>query len=139
LIGVGLGGTPSYFSQLTTQRQTLRSEDRRQAKELAEARRREQMKLLREFIETAQRAERTAEDRDAGAEWFASAKDVMDSLWIYERMIHMLFGSGLHQAARAYAKALNDIMWEEPADVSIWYYVQAPKIAFLDAAHSILA
>ncbi|MGW1055239.1 hypothetical protein [Streptomyces sp. NPDC002521] len=62
LTGVGLGGGLSYLAQLTTQRQALRNEDKRQAKELAEARRAEQLQLLREFVETTQRAERTTED-----------------------------------------------------------------------------
>lgn len=30
-------------------------------------------------------------------------------------------------------------MWQEPADVSIWDHLQAPKIAFLDAARAELA
>ena len=139
LIGVGLGGGLSYLAQLTTQRQAIRTEDRRQAKELAEARRAEQLQLLREFVETAQQAERTAEDRSTTPEWFARAKDVMDTLWIHERMIHMLFGSDLHQRARAYVKALNDVLWEESADVSMGEHLRTPKIAFLNAAHTELA
>lgn len=139
LIGVGLGGGLSYLAQLTTQRQAIRNEDRRQARELAEARRAEQLQLLREFVETAQRAERIAEDRAATPQWFAGAKDVMDGLWIHERMIQMLFSPHLHQRARAYVKALNDVLWEEPADVSIWEHLRAPKTAFLNAAHTELA
>jgi hypothetical protein len=139
LIGVGLGGGLSYLAQLTTQRQALRNEDKRQARELAEARRAEQLRLLREFVETAQRAERAAEDRDSTPEWLVGAKDVMDGLWIQERMIHVLFSSGFHQRARAYVKALNDVLWEETADVSIWDHLRPPKIAFLNAAHRELA
>ena len=139
LIGVGLGGGLSYFAQATTQRQALRNEDTRQAKELAEARRAEQLQLLREFVETVQKAERTAEDRTTTPEWLAGAKDVMDSLWIHERMIHMLFGPDLHQRARAYVKALDDVIWQEPAGVSMWDHLQVPKVAFLDAAHTELA
>ncbi|MFI1440539.1 hypothetical protein [Streptomyces fructofermentans] len=138
LIGVGLGGGLSYLAQLTTQRQVLRSEDRRQAGELAEARRAEQLTLLRTFVETAQRAERTAEDRAATAAWKAVAKDVMDDLWIHERMVHMLFGPRLHERARTYVEALNDVMWQEPVDDTVWDRLRAPKVAFLDAAHSAL-
>lgn len=137
LTGVLLGSAVSYLAQLTTQRQAHRSEDKRQARELAETRRTEQLDLLRQFIQIAQRAERTAEDRDNGPDWHAAAKDVLDDLWIHERMFHVLFGrTDLHAHARAYVKALNHVIWEHPTDESMYKYLQGPKVAFLDAAHA---
>ena len=137
LIGVVLGSGVSYLAQVTTQRQTHRSEDDRQARELAETRRTEQLDLLRQFIRIAQRAERTAEDRQDGPAWHAAAKDVLDDLWISERMFHVLFGrTDLHARARAYVKALNDVIWEDPPGESLHEYLRDPKTAFLDAAHA---
>jgi hypothetical protein len=137
LIGVALGSSVSYLAQLTTQRQTHRSEDKRQARELAEIRRTEQLDLLRQFIQIAQRAERTAEDRHNSPAWHAAAKDVLDDLWINERMFHVLFGrTDLQARARAYVKALNDVIWHNPPDGSMYEYLRGPKIAFLDAAHA---
>jgi hypothetical protein len=139
MIGVVLGGGLSYLTQLTTQRQANRNEDKRQANELAEARRAEQLDLLRQFIQTAQRAERLAEDRNGSSEWKTAAKNVMDDLWTCERVVHILFTPTLHEQARRYVKATNDVLWEEPADVSMWDYLQGPKTTFLDAARTELA
>src|SRR4051812_43721239 len=105
MIGVVLGGGLSYLTQITTQRQTNRNEDKRQAKELAEARRAEQLDHVRQFIQTAQRAERLAEDRDSTPERKTAAKDVLDDLWTCERMIHILFAPTLHERARRYVMA----------------------------------
>jgi hypothetical protein len=139
MIGVVLGGGLSYLTQLTTQRQANRNEDKRQTKALAEARRAEQLDLLRQFIQIAQRAERLAEDRDGSSEWVTAAKNVMDDLWACERVIHILFTPTLHEQARRYVKAANDVLWEEPADVSMWDYLQGPKTNFLDVARAELA
>jgi hypothetical protein len=120
--------------QASVQRRADRVDQRRQAHERAEARRVEQLELLREFIRVAQQAERAAEDRDDTSAWKASALDVLDGLWVCERMIHVLFTPALHALARAYVRALDHVLWQEPEGVSMWDYLQKPKVAFLTAA-----
>jgi hypothetical protein len=139
LAGVGLGGGLSYLAQITAQRYAGRTEQWRITAQTAEARRAERLDELRHFITAAQDGERTAEERRATPEWLTTARDVMDELWIRERMIHVLFGTALHEKARAYVVAINDVLWEEPAGVSMWDHLQAPKVAFLDAARAELA
>ncbi|MEV0742796.1 hypothetical protein AB0I51_44350 [Streptomyces sp. NPDC050549] len=53
-IGVVLCGGISYPAQLTTASQAARTEDKRQAVQLAEARRAERLEVLREFIQLTQ-------------------------------------------------------------------------------------
>jgi hypothetical protein len=139
LIGVVFGGGLSYFVQASVQRRTERSEQRRVAAERGEARRVEQLELLREFVRVAQRAERAAEDRDTTPSGKAAALDALDELWVCERMIHILFGSSLHDLARAYVKALDHVLWRESDDGSLWDYLKGPKVAFLAAARSELS
>lgn len=134
LTGVMLGGGLSYLVQASVQRRADRSDQRRQANERAEARRVEQLELLRQFIRVAQQAERAAEDRDDTPAWKTAALDVVDELWVCERMIHVLFASSLHELARAYVRALDHVLWQEPAEGSMWDYLQGPKVAFLGAA-----
>ncbi|MET8624835.1 hypothetical protein ABZW30_13920 [Kitasatospora sp. NPDC004669] len=147
-MGVALGGGLSYLAQLTAGRQADRREGRRQAAELAEARRVERLELLREFVSLAQQAARIAEERDtapdwdaAGTpEWFAAARSATDRLWVSERMIQVLFRPELHRRARAYADAVDHVLWREPAEASaegpVWDYLQAPRIDFLEAARA---
>lgn len=139
LVGVALGGGLSYLVQASVQRRSDRNDQRRQAREQAEARRVEQLELLREFIRVAQRAERAAEDRDGTPAWKVSALDVVDELWVGERMIHILFASNLHDLARAYVRALDHVLWQQPEDVSMWDYLKGPKVAFLAAARDQLS
>jgi hypothetical protein len=139
LVGVLFGGGLSYLVQATVQRRTERTELRRLATERAEARRVEQLELLREFVRVAQRAERAAEDRDTTPSWKASAQDALDELWVCERMIHILFGSSLHDLARAYVKALDHVLWQKLEDGALWDYLKGPKAAFLAAARSELS
>lgn len=139
LVGVTLGGGLSYLVQASVQRRSDRSDQRKQARERAEARRVEQLELLREFIRAAQRAERTAEDRDDTLTWKTSALDVLDELWVCERMIHVLFASNLHELARAYVKALDHVLWQQPDDGTLWDYLKGPKVAFLTAARDQLS
>lgn len=139
LIGVVLGGGLSYLVQTSVQRRTERSDQRRQATERAEARRLEQLELLRQFIRVAQQAERAAEERDDTPAWKTTALDVVDELWVCERMIHVLFTSSLHDLARAYVRALDDVVWTEPAEGSLWDHLQGPKVAFLSAARDELS
>ncbi|QKV77472.1 hypothetical protein [Amycolatopsis sp. Hca4] len=134
LAGVLLGGGLSYLVQTSVQRRNERSEQRRLAAERAEKRRGEQLDLLREFVRVAQQAERAAEDRAEEPSWKSAALDVVDELWVCERMIHVLFSGRLHGLARAYVKALDDVLWQEPAEGSLWDHLKGPKVAFLDAA-----
>jgi hypothetical protein len=139
LTGVLLGGGLSYLVQTSVQRRADRSDQRRQAAERAEARRMEQLDLLRQFIRVAQQAECAAEDRDDSPSWKTAALDIVDELWVCERMIHVLFASSLHDLARAYVRALDHVLWQEPDDGSLWDYLQRPKVAFLTAAREELS
>ena len=139
LTGVVLGGGLSFLVQTTVQRRVERNDQRKQAAERADARRAERLELLREFVRVAQRAERVAEDRDDTAAWKKAALDVLDELWVCERMIHVLFASSLHELARAYVKALDHVLWQEPAEGSLWDYLRGPKVAFLAAARDELS
>ncbi|GAA4555149.1 hypothetical protein [Planotetraspora kaengkrachanensis] len=139
LAGVGLGGGLSYLAQITALRHAGRTERWRATAQTAEARRAERLEELRRFIQDAQQGERTAEERRATPEWLTAARDVMDELWVRERMIHIMFGASLHERARAYVVAIDDILWEEQAGVSMWDHLRGPKVAFLDAARAELA
>jgi len=139
LIGVLLGGGLSYLVQTSVQRRADRGDQRRQAAERAEARRAEQLDLLRQFIRGAQQAERAAEDRDGTPAWKTRALDVLDELWVCERLIHVLFDSSLHELARAYVRALDHVLWQEPEDGSLWDHLKGPKVAFLTAARAELS
>lgn len=146
LLGVLLGGGLSYLAQLTVGRQASRSEDKRQAAQLAEARRTERLGLLREFIALAEEGIRIAEKREdtadwesaATPEWLASARDLVSRLWVCERMIQILFRPELYEHARAYATAVDQVLWREYAytEISMWENLQGPQVAFLRAAHA---
>ncbi|MFJ5987616.1 hypothetical protein [Lentzea sp. NPDC092896] len=139
LVGVLLGGGLSFLVQTTVQRRVERNEQRKLATERADARRVEQLELLRQFIRAGQQAERAAEDRDDTAAWKTAALDVVDELWVCERMIHVLFVSSLHELARAYVKALDHVLWQEPTNGSLWDHLKGPKVAFLGAARDELS
>ncbi|SEP77296.1 hypothetical protein [Lentzea albida] len=134
LTGVLLGGGLSSLVQNSVARRVERNDVRRQTAERADARRAERLELLREFIKVAQQAERAAEDRDDTPAWKNSALDVVDELWVCERMIHVLFTSSLHELARAYVKALDHVVWHAPDEGTLWDHLRGPKVAFLDAA-----
>ena len=134
LTGVVLGGGLSFLVQTTVQRRVERNDQRKQTAERADARRAERLELLREFVRVAQQAERAAEDRDDTSAWKSRALDVLDELWVCERMIHVLFASSLHELARGYVKALDHVLWHEPAEGSLWDRLRGPKVAFLGAA-----
>ncbi|HET6703949.1 hypothetical protein [Amycolatopsis sp.] len=139
LTGVLLGGGLSYLVQTSVQRRNERSERRRLAAERAETRREEQLDLLRQFIRVAQQAERAAEDRKRTPSWKKAALDVVDELWVCERMIHVLFAPPLHGLARSYVTALDHVLWQEVDEGSLWDYLRGPKVAFLDAAREELS
>jgi hypothetical protein len=134
LVGVVLGGGLSFLGQASAQRRADRGDQRRLDNERGEARRGERLELLRQFIRFAQQAEAAAEARDDTPEWKTAAQDILDELWVCERMIHILFTSDLHELARDYVRALNHVLWQEPAEGRLWEYLRGPKVAFLDAA-----
>ncbi|GII01080.1 hypothetical protein [Planobispora takensis] len=148
LIGVVLGGLLSYLAQFTTVRLAGRNEERRQTAQRAEARRSEQLELLREFITITQEGIRIAEERDqapdwnaAGTpEWFAGARNVIDRLWVAERMIQVLFRPQMYRLARAYATAVDHVLWRQPeqitAEGSMWDHLRGPQNEFLEAARA---
>lgn len=149
--GVVLGGGLTYLTQFSTTRQAAKNEDRRQASQRSELRRTEQLQLLREFIEIAQQGIRVAERREnvsddaevweatGTPEWFASARDAVDRLFVTERMIQILFPPELYQRTWDYATAVDKVMWRTPDEIKaegvMWQMLQEPQIAFLDAAH----
>jgi hypothetical protein len=144
LIGVVLGGGMSYLAQLTAGRQSARSEDKRQAQQLAEARRVERLEVLQEFIQLTQQGIRHAESRYDAAdwlsgctpEWLAAARALIDRLWICERMILVLFGPDLYQHAWDYATAVDHVLWEDLGECDrASDHLRGPQVRFLNAAH----
>ncbi|MEU9661629.1 hypothetical protein [Streptomyces chartreusis] len=144
LIGVVLGGGLSYLAQFTTARQAARTEDKRQATQLAEARRAERLELIREFIQLTQQGIRLAEDRyeapdwtsGGTPEWLTSARALIERLWICERMILVLVGPELYQLAWNYAGAVNHVLWEDLGGPDgAWDHLREPMNTFLNAAH----
>ncbi|MFE7441774.1 hypothetical protein ACFU7X_15120 [Streptomyces chartreusis] len=144
LIGVVLGGGMSYLAQFTTARQAARTEDKRQATQLAEARRTERLDLIREFIQLTQQGIRLAEDRYEAAdwtsggtpEWLTDARALIERLWICERMILVLVGPELYQLAWNYAGAVNHVLWEDlGGPEAAWDHLREPMNIFLNAAH----
>ena len=146
LLGVLLGGSLSYLAQLTAGRQASRSEDKRQASQLAEARRTERLGLLREFISIAEEGIRIAEKREDAADWaaaatpgwLASARDLVSRLWVCERMIQVQFSDRLYEHARAYATAVDQVLWREydHAGTSMWDHLTEPQVRFLREART---
>ncbi|KAA0929028.1 MULTISPECIES: hypothetical protein [Streptomyces] len=144
LIGVVLGGGMSYLAQFTTARQAARTEDKRQATQLAEVRRVERLEVIREFIQLTQEGIRLAEERYeasgwlAGAtpEWLAAARALIERLWVCERMILVLTGPELYQLAWEYAGAVNHVLWEDlGGPEAAWDHLRKPMNIFLNAAH----
>jgi hypothetical protein len=141
--GVLLGGGLSFLVQHSTQRAAERSEERRQVRDLGEARRTERIEHLRRFVEVAAEAERSAFTRpstwDDEDPWAVRTQDVMNRLWVAERMIRVLFPLPVHDAARAYFLDLNRVVWEGlPAGESVRDYLEENRLAFLDAGREAL-
>ena len=146
LAGVAVGGCLTYLTQFSTARLTSKNEDRRRADQRAESRRKEQLDLLREFIDIAQQSARIAEQREYDGrdwipartkEWRAEARGSIDRLFVAERMIQTLFSQDLHQLAWNYATAIDHVMWrerEEMGEGDIWDLLQQPQREFLAGA-----
>jgi hypothetical protein len=141
--GVVLGGSLSYLVQHRTQLSAERAERQRQRTALSEARRGERLALLERFIEVAAQAERAAFGRPSEWEdtdpWFLTTQDVMNRLWVAERLIRIQFPLPVHDAARAYFLDLNRTVWEGlPDGESVRDYLEDNRLAFLDAARAVM-
>ncbi|MEW1567300.1 hypothetical protein AB0454_30500 [Streptomyces sp. NPDC093509] len=141
--GVVLGGSLSYLVQHRTQLSAERAEQQRQQLALSEARRGERLALLERFIEVGAEAERSAfsrpsdwEDTDA---WFLTTRDIMNRLWVAERLIRIQFPLPVHDAARAYFLDLNRTVWEGlPDGGSVRDHLEDNRLAFLEAARAVM-
>ncbi|MEE1832249.1 hypothetical protein [Streptomyces sp. SP17KL33] len=141
--GVVLGGSLSYLVQHRTQLSAERAEQQRQQISLSETRRAERLALLERFIEVAAEAERSAFSRpaewDDTHDWYLTTRDVMNRLWVAERLIRIQFPLPVHDAARAYFLDLNRTVWEGlPADESVRDYLEDNRLAFLDTARAVM-
>lgn len=139
--GVVLGGMLSYLVQHRTQLSAERAERQRQQIALSETRRAERLALLEQFIEVAAEAERSAFTRPAEFNdthaWYLKTQDVMNRLWVAERLIRVQFPLPVHDAARAYFLDLNRTVWEGlPDGESVRDYLEGNRLTFLDAARA---
>ncbi|WP_052443266.1 hypothetical protein [Streptacidiphilus neutrinimicus] len=139
--GVVLGGMLSYLVQHRTQLSAERAEQQRQQHALLEARRAERLALLERFIEVAAEAERSAFSRPSEFHdthpWHLKTQDVMNRLWVAERLIRIQFPLPVHDAARAYFLDLNRTVWEGlPERENVRDYLEDNRLAFLDAARA---
>ncbi|AGP53974.1 hypothetical protein M271_11885 [Streptomyces rapamycinicus NRRL 5491] len=142
MAGVAVGGALTYLTQRTTQRAAERAEGRRRAATLVEERRAEQIRTLLEFIRCALEAEGVAHARpprwDVGDEWYATARPAMDGLRIAEKGVELLCAPGLHAPTAAYARALNQAVWQERGEGSLGERLEPFKAEFLTVArHSL--
>ncbi|MFJ3670360.1 hypothetical protein ACIPSE_28290 [Streptomyces sp. NPDC090106] len=141
--GVVLGGMLSYLVQHRTQLSAERAERQRQRDALSEARRAERLALLERFIEVAAEAERSALTRPAEFDdthpWHIRTQDVMNRLWVAERLVRVQFPLPVHDAARAYFLDLNRTVWEGlPDGESVRDYLEDNRLTFLDTARSVM-
>ncbi len=143
MAGVIVGGALTYLSQRVTQRAADQAEERRRAAALAEERRAEQIRTLLEFIRCALEAEGVAHARperwELGDEWYLTARPAMDGLRIAEKGVELLCAPGLHAPATAYARALNQAVWQERGEESLAERLEPFKAGFLAAARLSLA
>lgn len=142
--GVVAGGALSYLVQYRTQRSAEHAEQRRHEITLTQARRAERMALLERFIEVAAQAERSAFTRPASGwedtdDWYLRTQDIMNKLWVAERLIRVQFPLPVHDAARAYFLDLNRTVWEGlPDGDSVRVYLENNRLAFLDTARAVM-
>jgi hypothetical protein len=141
LAGVLLGGGLSFLVQYSTQRAAERAAERRQALELSQQRRAERLQHLQKFIEVAAEAERSAFTRPSQwtdeEAWAIRAQDVMNRLWVAERMLRLLLPLSVHDAARSYFLHLNRCVWEGlPEGESVRDFLETSRREFLDAGRA---
>jgi hypothetical protein len=143
MAGVAVGGAVTYATQRTTQRAAERTDERRQAAQLTEERRAEQIRTLMEFIRCALEAEGVAHARlprwEVGDEWYKTARPAMDGLRIAANGIELLCAPALHAPMKAYARALNEAVWEERGEEELLSDLLDPlKADFLGTARDSL-
>ncbi|MEU2555769.1 hypothetical protein ABZ589_29490 [Streptomyces sp. NPDC013313] len=128
----------TYLTQRTTQRAADRAEERRRAAARTEERRAEQIRTVLEFIRCALEAEGVAHARPArwevGDDWYVTARPAMDGLRIAEKSVELLCAPGLHSPATAYARALNQAVWQERDEATLAERLEPFKAGFLNAA-----
>jgi hypothetical protein len=114
--GVALGGGLSYLVQRNSQRAAAGMERLKQETTRTEARRAERLTHLERFVSLAADAERVAFERPADwtetDPWAVKAQDVMNRLWVAERMVQVLFPPAVHVAARTYFFRINGAVWQ---------------------------
>jgi len=142
--GVALGGGLSYLVQRNSQRMAASTERLKQETTRAEARRAERLTHLERFVSVAAEAERAAFDRPHDWEptdpWAVKAQDVMNRLWVAERMMQVLFPAEVHVAARAYFERLNGAVWQGVPELPD-LYVELDELrgAFLERVREALS
>lgn len=141
--GVALGGGLSYLVQSNSQRMAARTEQRRQQTALVEARRTERLTHLERFIAVAAEAERTAfgrpSDWDPDGPWPTAAQDVMNRLWVAERMLQVLYPADVYASARAYFERINRAVWDGvPVLDDLYTELDGLRAAFLTTVRSAL-
>ncbi|MFG2259109.1 hypothetical protein [Streptomyces mirabilis] len=138
MTGVALGGALAYLTQRTTQRTADRAEEQRRAAALTEERRAEQIRTVLEFIRCALEAEGVAHARpsrwEVGDEWYVTARPAMDGLRIAEKGVELLCAPGMHAPTTAYARALNQAVWQERDEGSLAERLEPSKAEFLAVA-----
>ncbi|WP_329453300.1 hypothetical protein OG894_42755 (plasmid) [Streptomyces sp. NBC_01724] len=142
MIGVAVGGALTFLTQRTTQRAADQGETRRRAAALVEERRAEQIRTVLEFIRFALEAEGVAHARppqwEVGDEWYRTARPAIDSLRIAENGVQLLCAPGLHAPVTAYARALNEAVWQERDGGSLAERLEPFKSEFLAVARASL-
>jgi hypothetical protein len=141
--GVVLGGVLSYLVQHRTQQSAERAEQQRQRIALSETRRAERLALLERFIEVSAEAERCAYTRPSEWEdtddWYLTTQDVMNRLWVADRLLRIQFPLTVHDAAHAHFLDLNRTVWQGlPDGESARDYLEGNRSAFLDAAREVM-
>ncbi|MFJ8944071.1 hypothetical protein ACIRG4_12580 [Streptomyces sp. NPDC102395] len=142
LIGVVLAGLVSWLAQHSSGRAAERAEERRSARDCAEARRGERLARLVDFLSAAQEVERVAVDHYqhhvSDERWQERARQTVDRTWVSQKTIHMLCPTEVNEAARRLAYAVQNVLREgpddpgEPQDEKIWAAVRPSRREFLD-------
>ncbi|MWA16027.1 hypothetical protein [Streptomyces sp. BA2] len=143
MVGVAVGGALTYLTQRTTQRAADRAEEQRRAAALTEERRAEQIRTVLEFIRFALEAEGVAHARpprwEVGDEWYRTARLAMDGLRIAENGVQLLCAPGLQASTTAYARALNQAVWQEGDGTGLAERLEPCKAEFLAVARRSLS
>ncbi|MCM2416099.1 hypothetical protein [Streptomyces sp. RKAG290] len=128
----------TYLTQRTAQRAADRAEQQRRAAALTEERRAEQIRTVLEFIRFALEAEGVAHARpprwEVDDDWYRTARPAVDGLRIAEHGVQLLCAPGLHVPVTAYARALNQVVWQEHSEASVSEYLEPVKAEFLAVA-----